>query len=152
MKPVLQALVIADHVYEDKSTGKKVIAGTFNQIFFNSPLVAGTPHQAGAGTGTPVHSGRQAGSPYAYISLTDIHTSARLLLRFVYLSDNPPTAIFQTAIEVRSLDPLQTVELTAALPALPINREGVYAFEILFEDELLGSFRIVSKEFPRQGA
>jgi hypothetical protein len=151
VKPVLQALVIADHVYEDKSTGKKIIAGTFNQIFFNAPLVVGAP-QAGGGGGPTIHGGRQAGSPYAYISLTDIHTSARLVLRFVYLSDSPPTAIFQTEVEVRSPDLLQTVELTAALPALPINREGVYAFEILCDDELLGSFRIVSKEFPKQGA
>jgi hypothetical protein len=149
VKPVLQALVVADHVYEDKSTGKKIIAGTFNQVVFNSPLVAGAA-RAGGGSPSTIHGGRHAGSPYAYISLTDIHTSARLVLRFVYLGDNPHVAIFQTAVEVRSPDPLQTVELVAALPPLPINREGVYAFEILCDDELLGSFRIVSKEFPKQ--
>src|SRR5262245_35626445 len=31
MKPILQALVLADKVYEEKS-GKKIIAGTFNRI------------------------------------------------------------------------------------------------------------------------
>ena len=31
-KPVLQALVLADHVYQDKTTGKMVIAGTFNRL------------------------------------------------------------------------------------------------------------------------
>ena len=33
-KPLLQALILADHVYQDAQTGKKVIAGTFNQLFF----------------------------------------------------------------------------------------------------------------------
>ncbi len=35
MKPIIQAMVLADHVYEDKSTGKKIIAGTFNQLLFS---------------------------------------------------------------------------------------------------------------------
>src|SRR5262245_56044427 len=31
-KPVLQSLILADHVYEDKLTGKRIIAGVFNRI------------------------------------------------------------------------------------------------------------------------
>ena len=31
-KPVLQALLLADHIYQDKDTGKKIIAGTFNSL------------------------------------------------------------------------------------------------------------------------
>lgn len=34
IRPILQAMVLADQVYEDKSTGKKVIAGTFNTLLF----------------------------------------------------------------------------------------------------------------------
>src|SRR5262249_12675563 len=33
VEPSLQALVVADHVYSEKATGKKIIAGTFNRIF-----------------------------------------------------------------------------------------------------------------------
>ena len=35
-KPVLQAMVLADHVYQDRQTGKYIIAGTFSQIIFGS--------------------------------------------------------------------------------------------------------------------
>src|SRR6478736_1940762 len=31
-RPVLQSLILADHVYEDKLTGKRIIAGVFNRI------------------------------------------------------------------------------------------------------------------------
>ena len=45
MTPVLQALVVADRVYEDKGTGKKIIAGTFSRLFFKKPAPAGQPIQ-----------------------------------------------------------------------------------------------------------
>src|SRR5947208_45463 len=35
MKPILQALLLADKIYEDKS-GKKIIAGTFNRLLVGS--------------------------------------------------------------------------------------------------------------------
>ncbi len=48
IRPILQAMVLADQVYEDKSTGKKVIAGTFNTLLFarrptQPPLSPDTP-------------------------------------------------------------------------------------------------------------
>ena len=47
IRPILQAMVLADQVYEDKSTGKKVIAGTFNTLLFarrpTPPLSPDTP-------------------------------------------------------------------------------------------------------------
>ena len=33
--PVLQSLLLADHVYRDQATGKHVICGVFSTIFFN---------------------------------------------------------------------------------------------------------------------
>ena len=30
--PIVQAILLADHVYQDRETGKYVIAGTFNQL------------------------------------------------------------------------------------------------------------------------
>ena len=37
-KPIVQALVLADHVYQDTS-GKMIIAGTFNRFYIFGPNV-----------------------------------------------------------------------------------------------------------------
>ncbi len=150
MKPILQALVLADHIYEDRQSGKKVIAGTFGQIILNVPMMTEAPAPDGTEAKQLV-GGVQMGSPYAYISITDIKTSAALVLRFVDLQHDPPLAIFQTEVTVQAADPLQTIELIAALPMLPIQHPGVFAFEVLCENELLGSFRIVARQFNQEG-
>ncbi len=141
MKPVLQALVVADRVYEDKATGKKIIAGTFSRLLFRKPAQQGQPLSIPP-------SGAQAGSPFAYISLTDIHGVANLTLRYVRLDDLEARPIFQTdGINVKCEDRLATVELAIPLPPLPITK-GVFAVEILCEGELLGSHKIVVAEAP----
>jgi hypothetical protein len=139
--PVLQALVVADRVYEDKGTGKKIIAGTFSRLFFKKPAPAGQPIQIPP-------SGAQMGSPFAYISLTDIHGAASLIIRYIRLDGPEGKPVFQTdAINVRCEDRLATVELAIPLPPLPIIK-GVFALEVLCEGELLGSHKIVVDEAP----
>src|SRR5437868_2429907 len=95
--PVLQALLVADQIYQDQSTGKFVICGIFGTIYFqpgldepnpagNTPPVEGS---SGGGGGDGASSGPagprpvsqqlplnrliRAGSPSAYLSLTEIH-------------------------------------------------------------------------------
>ena len=87
MKPILQALLIADHVYEDRTTGKKIIAGVFNPVRTKTSKVSVVVDEAGRQQATVVDP-TQAGSPYAYLSLTEIHGSQRLQLRFVSLADH----------------------------------------------------------------
>ncbi len=141
MTPVLQALVVADRVYEDKGTGKKIIAGTFSRMFFKKPAPAGQPIQIPP-------SGAQMGSPFAYISLTDIHGTAKLTIRYVRLDDVEAKPVFQTdTITVKCEDRLATVELAIPLPPLPIIK-GVFALEVLCEGEMLGSHKIVVDEAP----
>lgn len=54
--PILQSLLLADHVYRDQSTGKHVICGVFSTIFFTpNPPPAENP-QAGS-AGHPGHGG-----------------------------------------------------------------------------------------------
>src|ERR1700730_12087286 len=141
--PVLQALVVADRVYEDKGTGKKIIAGTFSRLLFKRPqqVEPGKPL-------TVPPSAAQAGPPSAYTSLTDIHGAANLIVRYVRLDgqDGPP--IFQTdTIAVRCEDRLATVELAIPLLPLPIVK-GVFALEVLCAGQLLGSHKIVVDEAP----
>ncbi len=140
MKPVLQALVVADHVYEDKS-GKKIIAGTFNKWSFSkAPQVHNVDHPDGTTTHVLL-GGMQAGSPFAYLSLTDICSGTRLQIQFVNLTKN--AVLFGTEVEVAIDDRLAMIEIVLPLPTLPIKESGTYALEVLCEGDILGSWKIV---------
>lgn len=143
MKPVLQALVLADRVYQDV-TGKKIIAGTFNCFLFSRKPVSREVELPDGSKQTQVPGGLHAGSPYAYISLTDVCKGTKLLLQFVDLAKNRP--LFSTELTVDCSDRLQTIELVLPLPPLPIEGPGSYAFEIVWEGEILGSYRIIARE------
>jgi hypothetical protein len=151
LKPVLQALVLADRVYDDKASGKKIIAGTFSRIWFSKEV----PKPADpANPGAPVTvnvppAGMQTGSPYAYVSVTDVHHETKLTLRYVALKDAEPEVVFHTEIPIQCNDPLQTVEIVVPLLPLPTVK-GVFALEVLYKNELLGSHRVVVEEVPSQ--
>ncbi len=149
MRPVLQAILVADRVYQDVS-GKKIIAGTFNRIRFQrdtrppaeQELPDGTKRQMLRGGGHP-------GSPYAYISLTDVCGPTDLVLQFVNLTQN--AVLFETKLTVNCNDRLATVEIVAPLPPLFVREAGSYAFEVVCEGEILGTHRIQAEEVPPAG-
>ena len=144
MTPILQALVLAEHVYTD-TTGKRIICGTFNQIRFTiKPLVMDVP-APGGGTMKMVPGGMQGGSPYAYLSLTDVCDRTELTLQFMNLTRNE--RIFGNKIAINSPDRLATIELVLPLPHLGIHEAGTYAFEVICDGEILGSYRITASEF-----
>ena len=142
MKPVLQSLVLADRVYEDRGTGKKVISGTFNTLLYKRNV----PQPAGDGPGKQrvIKGGMQAGSPWLYLSLTDLSGEITLNLRYLDLQEDK--VLFEGSFPARSEDKLSTVEVVAPLPPLPTPHAGVYALELLCDQELLGSLRITVKE------
>lgn len=171
--PVLQALLVADQVYQDQSTGKFVICGIFGTIFFLPPepdqASAEVPPgegdkgegsvPAGAGphrpSGPAVPPGSQpmplnrfirAGSPYAYVSLTEIHGQRSFELRYIDLNDNNVVFTFEFKVDCRN--PLETVQLSLPLPVLPVPHEGVFALELLCEGTLLGAHRILTRRQP----
>lgn len=144
MKPVLQALVVADRVYQDANSGKKIIAGTFSGFKFSKkPPVAeivrpdGQKQQVLAG-------GMSAGSPYVYISLTDVCDNTIIQIQFLNLSKN--IVLFGNEIKLGNVDRLSNTELVLPLPNLPISEAGVYALQVLCEGEILGSWRIVAED------
>ena len=190
-KPVLQALVLADHVYQDRATGKFVIAGTFNRVFVfkretrpNEPprpspesesflppgAAAGAEpslppessampqpplsHEPPQNAGQPFNNLRKltpreictVGSPWAYISLTEIHGTIPLELRYVDLADN--SVMLRVELPVKSNSPLDTVEVVVQLPVLPMPHPGTYALELLSNNEPLGAHRIAADERP----
>ena len=147
MRPTLQALLLADHVYQDRSTNKMVVAGIFNRINLRPIATVIEPSkQAGAEGGIreiPLNQVISAGSPYAYLSMTDIWGEQAFELRFVALEDNQ--AIMGLQFKVQSNDRLATVEACFPLPPWQISKAGVYALELLHNSDLLGSLRITAE-------
>jgi hypothetical protein len=229
-KPVLQSLILADHVYEDKLTGKRIIAGIFNRIIRGvrvykdapapaqpppgihipnmsenaAPLIVqsgqavppafdqpGQPAYAPSGQGEqperpagqvapaaqaapprqasapqPSHphqaaftppplqpgqrmleippTGLQSGSPFAYLSLTEVRGVTPFVLQLVSLEDD--TQLFRSDLRVECQNPLYTIELTVPLPPIAPPRAGIYALELLHNNEILGSLRIVVED------
>jgi hypothetical protein len=150
MKPVLQALVLAERIYQDVS-GKKVIAGTFNQFKIgNVPTVAqklpdGSMRQMLPG-------GTDPGCPSLYISLTDVVDGTEISLQFVNVTKNQ--VVFHAPLKINATDRLTTVEIIAPLPpASQLAREvGTYSLDVVWKDEILGSHRLVVTQMPTPGA
>ena len=155
LKPRLQALVLADHVYQDKTTGKMIIAGTFNRlhIFRRDPPqdeVQSPTEDAQQPPGSPQKLQYQeickAGSPWAYVSLTELRGEVPMELRYVDLKDN--LVLLHAGFFVKADSPLDTREVAVPLPVLPTPHPGTYVLELLSNDEPLGSHRIIVTETP----
>lgn len=144
VKPVLQSLLLADKIYEDKATGKKVVAGIFNRLL----LVPGSQMQRtkddAGNESIRVLGGTDPGCPSAYFSITDFQGTAPFLLRYVDLSDSK--VLLQAVMQISCKNPLETIEVVLPMPVLPKPHKGIYALELLCENEPLGSVRIVVDE------
>lgn len=143
-KPVLQAMVLADHVYQDRNTGKFVIAGTFGTIWRQPPPPK--PPEGAPGKQPISGSYTQMGSPYLYLALADVHGKAPLLLRLVDLADANP--LLEANFEVAASDPLTMCEFVLPMPLLPAMKPGVLSLDLLFQNEILGSWRINVRDVP----
>jgi len=142
VKPVLQALLLADRIYRD-TTGKHVIAGTFNKFVFAKGGAKPKTVDIGGEEKQLVRGGVQTGSPYVYISLTDVRGTVKCVLRYVNLDQDK--ALLETHFAIKSTDPLNTVEVVLSMPMLP-PVAGVHALELLCDDEPIGSHRVIVEE------
>ncbi len=144
MKPVLQALVLAEKVYEDK-TGKKIIAGTFDTVCLRARAdVIQEVESPNGETKQLVQGGVRGGSPSAYISITDVLDETELTLQFVDLTRN--VVLLETRLVIKCKDRLGTIEIVTPLPPLPISKGGTYALEVVCEGQILGSHRIIAHD------
>ena len=145
MKPVLQALLLADHVYQDVHTGKKIIAGTFDTLaVLKHPASEDESLSESQPCRTPAHAVQRAGTPYAYINVTEIRGDVELEVRYVNLDSRD--VLFRTSpIRVTAKSPLDAAEVVVPVPELP-RKPGVYALELFCENELLGAHRVVVRE------
>ncbi|HEY4261300.1 MAG TPA: hypothetical protein VGM98_14130 [Schlesneria sp.] len=145
VKPVLQALVLAERVWTLED-GRKAICGTFTKVVL-SKINENRPRDA---NGTHMVPGGGAGAPWAYISLTGVANETVLQLQFVSLKRNAP--VFSTEIQLLGKDRLATVELAIQLPMIMPTESGGYAFDVVCDGEILGSWRVeVEIVVPEKG-
>lgn len=148
MKPVLQALVLAERVYTDHPSGKKIIAGTFNEIRLEKfevkeiELPDGSKRQE-----IPtVPGGIDMGSPMAYVSLTDVVDGTNISLQMVNMTKNE--VMYKIDINIRNQDRLATVEIVAPLPPIRpfIHGAGTWSLDLVWRGEILGSHRLLIRQ------
>lgn len=140
MKPVLQALVLAESIYTDL-TGKKIIVGTFNSIHLTKRIHLGRVGCPGGSERTLIPFGQPL-APCVYINLTDVCNNTNLELQFVSLTKN--VVIFETQVQVSCQNRLASVEIITRLPSFEHLKleTGTYSFEIVCEGEVIGSHRV----------
>jgi len=121
--PTVKAMVVADEIYTDATTGKRIICGTFSQIrAIQIPGVFGK-------------------ASYVFILLSDGLGEGTLRLRFVHLASNmmllqsPPLAL-------EFKDPLAVHDIVMQIPPFPLTEEGFYGLECWIDDNLIGSVRL----------
>ena len=150
-KPVLQAMVLADHVYQDKFSGKFIIAGTFSVIFRGQKVAA--PNDGPTEIEGDVQKIQglvtEVGSPYLYLALTEIHEKVPLKLKLIDLSD--ASVLLEAEFSVIAQDPTQLTEAILPMPKLPIANFGTYSLDLLHDEETLGTWRLYVKPVPHAG-
>jgi hypothetical protein len=104
----------------------------------------GTPLQPGQRVLEIPPTGLQSGSPFAYLSLTEIRGPNSFVLQLVNLAED--TQLFRSDLRVDCPDPLLTVEMTVPLPPISPTNAGIYALELLHNNEILGSLRIIVED------
>ncbi len=127
--PVLQALVIADRIYTDHQTGKRIICGTFNNISIREfPSVTSF-------------------SAFVFILLVDVIGEVVLQLRFVSLHDNQ-ILMESKPMRIHCSDPLTPLDIVVQIPSFPLPRAGIYSFECWTDETMIGSVRIQVAKLP----
>ncbi len=110
-------------MYTDVHTNKKIVAGTFNQLWsVKFPAIFSKTTQV-------------------YLVLTNCHGVQKLRIRYVDLKDES-VLLESPEIELAITDPLERHEVVMDVPPLPMPHEGQYAFEVYCNGELLGGIRI----------
>lgn len=123
IKPTLQSFILADHVYVDALTGKKVIAGTFNQLWSSK-----FPTQLGQTTSV-------------FLTLTNCSGRVEIQLRYVDLADDS-VLVKSPTVCIESADRLASQEVVMEVPPLPMPHAGWYVFEAYCDGDRIGSIRM----------
>ncbi len=114
MKPKVQAILLADHVYKDEFTGKYIVSGIIDTYLFNPNP---TPEPAPG----DIHLDMQrVGAPYVYVNLTEFIGTFNFELRYLSLTQDEVIAAF--SFQMTAYDPLKTVQFALAFPTVSTSR------------------------------
>jgi uncharacterized protein DUF6941 len=127
IKPIIQALLLADNVYTDAETGKRIISGVFDTITL-SEIPADFPYPT-----------------CVYVSLTAVRGEIDAMLRYVDL-DSDEVLMEHGPKKLISDDHLASLDFSTPMPPLPVPHEGVFALEVHVNDELIGMVRITVRQ------
>ncbi len=125
MKPIVLAMVIADHYYRDTNTGKSIITGTFNSINCSD---------------FPTKHGNCA----IYISLTDIATSGEIQLSFQKSGGEFSMDLPQWKVDCPEKRH-SVVEIGGNIAGLPLPEEGEYEFTVKWNGFEICSRRLLAR-------
>ncbi|TWT42328.1 hypothetical protein RAS1_34590 [Phycisphaerae bacterium RAS1] len=114
--PTVVSLLLCDQVIDDKLTNKKSAIGLFNVI--SVPRTPSVIQQM-----------------VVLASVTEINQRAPLELRLVRDADSE--ILFHTTHMVESPSPLAVIDLVFALQGVQLSTGGPYAFELLYNGEIL---------------
>lgn len=132
IQPIIQALLLADNVYTDAETGKRVISGVFDSIML------------------PEIPGHFSQDTCVYVSLTAVRGEIDVMLRYVDL-DSDAVLMEHGPTKLSSDDPIASLDFSAPMPPLPVPREGVFALEVHVGEELIGMLRITATQAEDEG-
>ena len=116
--PHVQAIVLCDHIYRDDTTGKCVIAGTFNRVYLHE--FPGSYQPASI-----------------YLNLSDFSGRHVIAFRFMRLSDQL-ILIESPGFQLSHDDRKEHHECIFDLPPLEFPDPARYTLEILYDGELIG--------------
>ena len=131
-KPVLQAFILADDIYQGVNHRKFSIIGTFNMI------------------STSVFPSMFHKPTKAYINIAELLNDAEITLRYVDLEDL--SVLFESPkFPVKKAMNHRNIEVIIDIPPFPIPHPGVYHLELWVDDALLSIAKvIVEKIEPNQ--
>lgn len=124
-KPLLQALWLVDDADRDPETGKVDVRGMFDLIEVKDP------------------SREFTATAYLFCALRGLHGPVKLNLRYTDLEDE--SILIDRPLAITHDDPLITLDLKLLLRRIPVPHEGVYVWELIWENEVLGSSRLTAK-------
>ena len=120
---VLQSFILADYIYVDAMTGKKIIAGTFTRL-----LAPEFPTEFSRIT-------------FAYLCLSGLRGKHKLKIRFIDLSDDS-VLMESSNLEFENSDPLQSCEHIIEVHPFPMPHPGWFEFVAFCDENHIGRIRM----------
>ena len=126
-KPVLQAFIIADDVYQGVNHRKFCISGTFNMITSQKfPAIFHKPTKA-------------------YINLADVLSDTFITLR--YIDNENQNVLFEVKdLPLKKSQQNRNVEVIVEMPPFPMPHAGLYLLELWVGDSLVSIARVVVEQ------